>query len=86
LGYASPLVRCIDWIVESARAQQVFHEAEHSLKLSVEEKSKAEEELADLFSPEGFGLDGEWKKLEGTCLELDTGEYVHCPIDSNLRS
>jgi hypothetical protein len=25
---------------------------------------------------EGFGKNGEWKKLEGTCLEKDTGEYV----------
>jgi hypothetical protein len=81
LGYTSPLVKCIDGNVESARAQEAFHEAERSLKLTVEEKSKAEEELADLFSPEGFGLEGEWKKLEGTCLELDTGECVPCCTD-----
>ena len=25
---------------------------------------------------DGFGKQGEWKKLEGTCLEKDMGEYV----------
>ena len=71
-----PFSACIDAVADATQAQQAFHEAEHSLKLSVEEKTKAEEELADLFSAEGFGLSGEWKKLEGDCLELDTGEYV----------
>jgi len=26
---------------------------------------------------DGYGREGEWKKLEGTCLEKDTGEYTY---------
>ncbi|KIM83986.1 hypothetical protein PILCRDRAFT_819014 [Piloderma croceum F 1598] len=62
---------------ESTKARKAYDDAEHSLKLTREEKQKAEEDYADLFDVEGFGKNGEWKKLEGTCLEKDTGEYTY---------
>jgi protein kinase C substrate 80K-H len=61
---------------ESTRARKAYDDAEHGLKLTKEEKQRAEEEYAELFDVEGYGREGEWKKLEGTCLEKDTGEYV----------
>jgi len=39
-----------------------------------EEKSKASEDLNDIFDPEVFGYEGEWKKLEGVCVEKEQGE------------
>lgn len=48
--------------------------------LNVARTSLAEEEsaLQKLFDPvNGFGKYGEWKKLDGTCIEKDAGEYVH---------
>jgi len=61
---------------ESTLARKAYDDAEHSLKLTREEKQRAEEEYADLFDVEGFGREGEWKKLEGLCLEKNTGECV----------
>ena len=40
------------------------------------EFENAQRELEDLFKPDRFGKDGEWKKLDRLCLEKDTGEYV----------
>lgn len=42
-----------------------------------EEKKNAEEDVQDIFSADGFGLEGEWKKLDGTCLEYDSGDYTY---------
>ncbi len=30
--------------------------------------------MEDIFHPVGFGYEGEWKKVDGMCLEKDTGE------------
>jgi protein kinase C substrate 80K-H len=62
---------------ESTLARKAYDDAEYSLKLTREEKQRAEEEYADLFDVEGFGREGEWKKLEGLCLEKNTGEYTY---------
>ncbi|KAG7096561.1 hypothetical protein E1B28_003983 [Marasmius oreades] len=62
---------------ESSRARQAFTDAENALKKAEENKKNAEDDLDDLFSVEGFGKDGEWKKLDGLCLEKDTGEYTY---------
>lgn len=56
------------------KARQAYDEAERSLGNARDELKTAERSLADLFDPEGFGKDGEWKKLDGTCLSKDTGE------------
>ncbi|KAL4082116.1 glucosidase II beta subunit-like-domain-containing protein [Scleroderma yunnanense] len=62
---------------EASHARQVLSDAEHSLKLTQDELQTAQEDLSDLFDPEGFGAEGEWKKLDSLCLELDTGEYTY---------
>ncbi|KAJ7895951.1 glucosidase II beta subunit-like-domain-containing protein [Mycena olivaceomarginata] len=41
------------------------------------DKTTAEEDLDEIFNVQGFGADGEWKKLDGSCLALDTGEYTY---------
>jgi len=69
-----------DIYTEASRARQVLSDAEHSLKLTHDELQTAREDLSDLFDPEGFGAAGEWKKLDGLCLEKDTGECVPSAI------
>jgi protein kinase C substrate 80K-H len=38
------------------------------------EKETKENDVKDIFNIDGFGPEGEWKKLDGTCLKKDTGE------------
>jgi protein kinase C substrate 80K-H len=66
-----------DTSAESNRARVALSDAEHSLKLTQDEQKTANEDLLDLFDPEGFGPEGEWKKLDGMCLSKDTGEYTY---------
>ncbi|KAG1902835.1 glucosidase II beta subunit-like-domain-containing protein [Suillus fuscotomentosus] len=66
-----------DTSAESNRARVALSDAEHSLKLTQDEQRTANEDLMDLFDPDGFGPEGEWKKLDGTCLSKDTGEYTY---------
>ena len=63
-------------ITDATRTRQVLSDAEHSLKLTQDELQTTREDLSDLFDPKGFGAKGEWKKLDGLCLEVDTGECV----------
>lgn len=63
-------------LVEANEARQALSDAEHSLKLTREEEQTAHDDLSDLFDPDGFGPEGEWKKLNRLCLEKDTGEFV----------
>lgn len=62
---------------DSSRARQAFTDAENDLKKMQEEKKTAEEDVSDIFTAEGFGLEGEWKKLDGTCLEYDVADYTY---------
>jgi len=62
---------------ESNRARDAFTNAESKLNAAKEEKRDEQEELAELFDPEGFGVDGEWKKLQGLCLSKESGEYTY---------
>jgi len=62
---------------EANQARQALSDAEHSLKLTREEEQTARDDLSDLFDPDGFGPEGEWKKLDGLCLELDAGDYTY---------
>lgn len=59
-----------------SRAREAYNDAEHSLSLAKKELEQAQTDLADLFDPTGFGKEGEWKKLDNTCLSTDTGESV----------
>jgi hypothetical protein len=67
-------------LTASTLARKAYDDAEHSLKLTREEKQRAVEDYADLFDVDGYGAQGEWKKLQGLCLEKDTGEYVSFSI------
>lgn len=67
---------CAHPTLESNRARVALSDAEHSLKLTQDEQRTANEDLSDIFDPDGFGPEGEWKKLDGMCLSKDTGEYV----------
>ncbi|KAG2147979.1 glucosidase II beta subunit-like-domain-containing protein [Suillus clintonianus] len=67
----------LDTSAESNRARVALSDAEHSLKLVRDEQQDTKEGLLDLFDPQGFGPEGEWKKLDGTCLSKDTGEYTY---------
>ncbi|KAF9004765.1 endoplasmic reticulum protein [Cyathus striatus] len=62
---------------DSSRAQQALSEAETQLSRVRRDKKKAEEDLSEIFIVEGFGAEGEWKKLDGTCLEKNTGDYTY---------
>lgn len=64
-------------LVEANQARQALSDAEHSLKLTREEEQTARDDLSNLFNPDGFGPEGEWKKLDGLCLEKDIGEFVN---------
>lgn len=59
---------------DDSRAKKAYNDADHSLKLTRDELTKAKEDLSRLFDSSWYGKDGEWKKLDGTCLEKDTGE------------
>lgn len=62
---------------DASRARQAFTDAENELRKLRDEKKNTEEDISEIFDVEGFGADGEWKKLDGTCLEYDTGEYIY---------
>lgn len=59
---------------DTSKARNAFQQAENSLNIAKKEKEQADKELARLFDPEWYGKEGEWKKLDGLCLEKDTGE------------
>lgn len=64
---------------EANNAHQALSDAEYNLKLIKDELHVTQEELAELFDPEGFGTEGEWKKLDKFCLEKHDRECVVCP-------
>ncbi|OAX39255.1 hypothetical protein K503DRAFT_739832 [Rhizopogon vinicolor AM-OR11-026] len=66
-----------DASAESNSARKALLDAEHSLKMTRDETQDANQDLLDLFDPEGFGVEGEWKKLDDLCLSKDTGEYSY---------
>jgi protein kinase C substrate 80K-H len=62
---------------ETAKARDAHSKAInalHATERKVEDETRA---LEKLFDPEWFGSEGEWKKLESTCLTKDTGEYIY---------
>ncbi|KAJ7067907.1 glucosidase II beta subunit-like-domain-containing protein [Mycena amicta] len=62
---------------DTSKARQALNDAESALSRAKKEKKEAEEDLSEIFDVEGFGAEGEWKKLDNTCLELNTGEYTY---------
>ncbi|KDQ29552.1 hypothetical protein PLEOSDRAFT_1055546 [Pleurotus ostreatus PC15] len=66
-----------DAAADSSKARQALTDAENKLNDLKRDQERAKEDMEDIFNPEGFGAEGEWKKLDGTCLEKDTGEYTY---------
>jgi protein kinase C substrate 80K-H len=62
---------------DSSRAHQALTDAETELDRVKNERTTAEGDIAEIFNIHGFGADGEWKKLDGTCLEKEVGECVY---------
>ncbi|TFK56222.1 hypothetical protein OE88DRAFT_1716755 [Heliocybe sulcata] len=62
---------------EDSKLRQKLNDAEHSLRQANDEKRKAEKDLNELFDREHYGAEGEWKKLEKTCLEKEVGDYTY---------
>ena len=61
---------------DSTKAHQLFTDAERELESLISDKEKADSDALDIFNVDGFGAEGEWKKLDGTCLTKDAGECV----------
>lgn len=60
---------------DSPASRDALHKAEESLKTAEKAFGSAKSSLADM--AEKFGPEGEWKKLEGSCVEKDLGEYTY---------
>jgi len=73
LGYGSPSTDG----AEISRVRQSLSDAEAALREAEDKFKNAQRDLEDLFKPDRFGKDGEWKKLDRLCLEKDTGEYTY---------
>jgi protein kinase C substrate 80K-H len=61
-------------MTEATKARERLNDAERTLNAAEEQLEKSRKELADLFDPAGYGPEGEWKKLQNTCLTKDSGE------------
>ena len=73
----SSLKSSCEWLsADSSRAHQLLTDAERELESLVSDKEKTDNDALEIFNVHGFGAEGEWKKLDGTCLEKDTGECV----------
>lgn len=59
-----------------SQQRQLLSDAETSLREAEANLKSVQQDLDDLFKPDRFGKDGEWKKLDKLCLEKDTGGYV----------
>lgn len=61
---------------DSSKARQLLTDAERALESLISDKEKADNDVLEIFNVHGFGVEGEWKKLDGTCLEKNDGECV----------
>ncbi|CAE6424202.1 unnamed protein product [Rhizoctonia solani] len=61
----------------TVKARNAHNSAADALRKSERELKDSEDALAKLETGGHFGKDGEWKKLDGVCLEKDTGEYTY---------
>ncbi|PFH50340.1 hypothetical protein AMATHDRAFT_193421 [Amanita thiersii Skay4041] len=62
---------------DSSRAHQALTAAENELKKIQNQHDTGEDEYTKLTEKNYFGTRGEWKKLDGTCLETTSGEYIY---------
>jgi protein kinase C substrate 80K-H len=73
---------CFICYTEASRARQVFHDAENELNRIKRELDNAQKDATEIFDVKKFGRDGEWKKLQNTCMEKEAGEYVQLSLCS----
>jgi protein kinase C substrate 80K-H len=73
----------LDIFLALTRARANLAEGERALADAQRTHDDAARDLRELFSPARFGAQGEWKKLDKTCLEHNAGEYTYeiCMFD-----
>jgi len=64
-------------ITDVSQLRQLLSDAEAGLREAEKRLKNAQQDSEDLFKPERFGKDGEWKKLDKLCLEKNAGEYTY---------
>ncbi|KAH9921517.1 endoplasmic reticulum protein [Epithele typhae] len=74
-GLASPVADTDG--ADTSKAQKAVTDAENELYKIRRERDTSAQALDRLFDPEWFGAEGEWKKLEGTCIEKEVGDYAY---------
>ncbi|KAJ4492732.1 endoplasmic reticulum protein [Lentinula edodes] len=62
---------------DTSRSRQALTDAENELNKVKKEKENAENDLKEIFNIHGYGLEGEWKKVDGTCLRTENGDYTY---------
>lgn len=62
---------------DATRARERLNGAERNLDSVQKQLETARTDLRDLYDPAWYGAEGEWKKLQNTCLTKDTGDYVY---------
>ncbi|KAG8903804.1 hypothetical protein FRB99_002730 [Tulasnella sp. 403] len=66
-----------DTSAEASRAREAHTQATSALSTKERELENEEEALSKLFDPKWYGKEGEWRRLHGTCLKKDGGEYTY---------
>ncbi|KAG8832269.1 hypothetical protein FRC17_001628 [Serendipita sp. 399] len=61
----------------ASKARERYNMVSNHLRNLESKLTEEDTALNRLFDPEWFGADGAWKKLDGTCLSYDTGEYTY---------
>ncbi|KIK65747.1 hypothetical protein GYMLUDRAFT_158799 [Collybiopsis luxurians FD-317 M1] len=62
---------------DTSRSRQALTDAENHLNKLKKEKENAENDLKEIFNIHGYGYEGEWKKLDNTCLKKEIGDYTY---------
>lgn len=68
---------------DASKAKQALTDAERELSNAKSSVETGHKDLDRLFDPAWYGKEGEWKKLDGLCLDKDTGECVSRSLRTN---
>jgi protein kinase C substrate 80K-H len=63
--------------VDSSKTHQALSDAERELGSLLSDKENTDADALEIFNAHGFGAEGEWKKLDGTCLEKEVEDYTY---------
>jgi len=55
----------------------MYDDAESDLRQAKQNRLEVETQISDIFKTSGYGAQGEWKKLDGNCLDTVVGECVN---------